>query len=197
MRRYPTMATRRDPLAPQYRRLRAPDLIARYTLFLSSADELSRVRDRVDGLINHAFNPLLNEKGVSIRLIRWEDEPPKKAPTGKVNDRFVQQVRESHRTLVLLQNCLGEGTREELDAALAEDEVQLSVVRFAADQDQLRPDPDEVAAFLALHKGSLLYDESGTPDSDQGLTSLVRILLEVALEACDGQQQEAVLNEVR
>ncbi len=181
------MTDREDPLAARPLRIRPPDHAHRYTLFLSSSDEVAELRDRVESLVARAFNPLLEEHSdAHIRLRRWEQEMPQKAASrARVNEIFVEWVRKSHLTLVLLRSHLGSGTKEELEAALEEALVQLSVIRFAADPRAPRPNPDAIAEFLKPHRDALLFAESGLPDSDEAWQALVKTLFGFALAVVD------------
>ena len=142
-----------DPLAPTHLALAPAERGNHYRLFLSSSDEVDVWRDRVEDLMNKSFNPQLEDLvGVWIRVMRWEQVAPQKVSRKTVNEEFVSRVRRSHLALVLLREKLGDGTREELEAALEEDDVQLSVIRFAAEGGGRHSIPIEFAKSWILRE---------------------------------------------
>jgi hypothetical protein len=166
-----------------------------FRIFLSSGDDAADLRDRVEALVHDAINPQLLEAQMQIRLEvdRWEKTAAQRAHPGKnTNDLFVQRALESNLTMALLQDRVGDGTREELEAALAA-ETEVSALWFVPRDSE--PD-SEVARFLTPHKQTLYYDKTGAPDSDESWLGITRILFGMVLTAL-GQRQEGLRVERR
>src|SRR5665213_512229 len=91
-------------------------LIRMYRIFLSSGDDASTLRDRVERLVQNAINPSLLQSGANIRLEvdRWEVTAASRTRGANTNQQFVDRAREAHVTMALLLETLGNGTREEL-----------------------------------------------------------------------------------
>jgi hypothetical protein len=162
-----------------------------YKIFLSSATELRSTRDRVTQWIHEVFNSQLIEGEFAIRLDvdRWEFTPAHLTTAAPTNQQFVDRAVSSHLALVLLQNYLGPGTREEFEALLDDD-------RFRSTPLELRPEVSavwfeptngsrtgEIRDFLDDHKDDILYNEAKGPRTDDALRVLNRILLRAVLTA--------------
>src|SRR5947209_903654 len=110
--------------------LRAPLNARLVTVFVSSGNSpasLRRLRDRLQGFVDHVLNPMLFETGEQLRLqvVRWEDYAAQRSAQGvSTNERFVQAARDSHLTVVLLIDDIRTGTLEELEAVLDEQDVE-------------------------------------------------------------------------
>jgi hypothetical protein len=164
-----------------------------YTLFLSSADDewTQKLRSRVKRLIDDVINPRLGgyrEAGVRLALDMWEREAAQRASPGrKVNDLFVEKAKDSQLTLVLLLDEIRPGTREELDAALAQLGVQVALLIFERpngplDAQKFQELNDYIDALRA--RDDLFYDSRcGEPDSDDAWLSLIRTLLDFTFGA--------------
>lgn len=161
-----------------------------YTVFLSSGDDAARLRDLVEGLVRDAIVPELHDAGIPVRLLvdRWEHESAKRLnPDESVNDIFVRQAVKSSVTLCLLINELRQGTREEIEAVLDTDDVDLAIIWFV--QGGTWP-AGEVGSFLCDHKHELLIVRPGLPDTNYAIIGLVRQLLNYVLQGISRRQSE-------
>jgi hypothetical protein len=89
-------------------------------VFLSSGDDLLDLRELTDALVRDAVNAVLMQAQVHVRLEidRWERTAPHRLRPGQhANADFVARAREAHVVMCLLLDELGDGTREELEAA--------------------------------------------------------------------------------
>jgi hypothetical protein len=157
----------------------------RYNLFVSSGADASALRDRIRGLIQEVFNPALedSDQGFHLYADMWERTAAQRAPGESINDVFVARARKSHITLVTLIDELGDGTREELEAALNEEDVQLAVMRFT-EQTIDAAEADALGQYLTEHQQKFLYAfHPGGPHSDAAWYTVVRQLLAVVLSA--------------
>jgi cellobiose phosphorylase len=157
----------------------------RYNVFVSSGADASPVRDRIRGLIQEVFNPALedSEQGFYLYADMWERTAAQRAAGESINDVFVARARKSHITLVTLIDQLGDGTREELEAVLNEEDVQLAVMRFT-EQTTDAAATDALGRYLTKHQQNFLYAlHPGGPHSDDAWYTVVRQLLAVVLSA--------------
>jgi hypothetical protein len=152
-----------------------------YTVFLSSGDDALHLRDLVDDLVRDAVNEELLRAGLPVRLIvsRWERTPPGRAQGESVNDRFVRMAKSSSVTLCLLIKKLGKGTREEMEAVLATDDVDLSVIWFVS---RATWPMSSVGKFLREHRDEIFIDRAGVPDSPGAAVAVVRFLLHIVMQ---------------
>ena len=100
-------------------------------LFLSSGDDVLELRRLVHRTVEEAINPVLRARGIPVRLDLdgWDRTAAHRVPPGEtVNTEFVARACASHLVLGLLHEKLGDGTREELEAVLAKEDVELSVI---------------------------------------------------------------------
>jgi len=97
-------------------------------IFLSSGDDALELRDLVHALVDDAVNPQLRHAGFPYQLAvdRWEQTAAERNAEGEDgNARFVRLAKASTVTLSLLLERLGDGTREEIEAVLETDGVDL------------------------------------------------------------------------
>jgi hypothetical protein len=139
----------------------APAASNTYRLFLSSADDewTQKLRDRVKRLVDDVINPRLGD----------------------------YREAGAQLTLVLLIDEIRPGTREELDAALAQVGVQVALLIFE------RPGgPTNVEKFRELEdyitqlrlRDDLFYDRRcGEPNSDEAWLALTKTLLDFTFAA--------------
>lgn len=163
--------------------------VSEYTVFLSSGDDALHLRDFVDDLVRNAVNSELDGAGLPIRLLvrRWERTAPGRADGESVNARFVRMATSSSITVCLLLARLGDGTREEIEAVLQSDDVELAIVWFV--ERTAWPDT-EVGTFLSALRDRVQIDRAGVPDSPSAAVSLVRLLLHIVLQRLS-QPEEA------
>jgi hypothetical protein len=166
-------------------------------VFLSSGDDLKQLRNLVSKLVNEAVNVTLNkhDQPVRIEIGRWElSAPHRVAPGETVNSEFVARARASQLLLCLLHHDLGAGTREELEAALAEANVDVAVIWCVEDSEW----PETSAGrWLREHKDDLFIDRAGPPDTSGPSAAIVRALLDVAFTALSQVQSEGLMHETR
>lgn len=173
--------------------LSVPPASNTYTLFLSSADDewTEKLRVRVKRLIEDVINPRLGgyrESGVRLALDMWEREAAQRtAPGERVNDLFVERAKASQLTMVLLLDEIRPGTRQELDAALAQLGVQVALLIFdrpegPLDAQRFQELKDYIEALRA--RDDIFYDgRCGEPDSDDAWLSLTRTLIDFTFAA--------------
>jgi len=166
-------------------------------VFLSSGDDLKQLRDLVSKLVNDAVNVILNkhDQPVRIEIGRWElSAPHRVAPGETVNSEFVGRARASQLLLCLLHQELGTGTQEELEAALAEENVEVAVIWCVQDSEW----PETPAGqWLREHEDDLFIDRAGPPDTSGPPTAIVRTLLDVVFTALTQIKSEGLMHEQR
>lgn len=159
-----------------------------YRVFLSSGDDASVLRNRVDALVTEAINSQLREAGVNLRLEvdRWErTAAASNNPHESTNDQFVRRALESNLTLALLISKMGEGTREEIEATL-DAEQTVSVLWFVPRDSNPN---SQVADFLKPNRGRLYYDKTGRPEDDASWHGIVRVLFQVVLAGLNDTEE--------
>ena len=159
---------------------RPPKDTKTFTLFLSSGSDAAELRDRVEEVVQ-IVSKQFAEGGSPLRfeVDRWESTAAQKAPQGAgVNEIFVQRVRNSHLTLVLLFNEIGPGTLEEIEAALEAKVVQLAVLWFdTVEQKELSLGALAVKAYLDSHRQQILYTRITQPaDSREAWLEIIRVV---------------------
>src|SRR6476620_5857548 len=165
-----------------------PSSTLTYRIFLSSGDDALDLRDRVEDLVNKVITPQLEDANFKLRLAvkRWEQAASQTTPAGKkTNDRFVDAAVASDLTLALLLDRLGQGTKEEIEAALAAG-TEVSALWFIGRTET--PD-SEVAEFLGKQREQLLHDRTGNPESDESWHGILKILMALVFQ---GLKQEQV-----
>lgn len=168
-----------------------------FRIFLSSGDDLLELRNMVDRLVQDAINAVLMHKNPPVRfeVDRWERTAPHRLRPGEsANSEFVARAVAADLVLSLVLDELGNGTREELEAALDEDGVELSVVWCDRRDDW--PDTP-VGRWLGPLKDRLFIDRAGRPDTRGPTVAIVRLLLDAALTAIKQGQDQEMLRERR
>lgn len=166
-------------------------------LFVSSGDDALEQRDFLDALVRNGIVPVLIDRGHTVRfdVDRWERTAPHKIlPGGSPNDEFVARAKRATLVVCILIDELGPGTREELEAALAQEGVELAVVWC---EDREADGDTEVGRWLAAHKGEFLYDRAGRPGTDGPRIALARLVFDAALGVLSDHRQEELLRERR
>lgn len=164
-----------------------------FPIFISSGADATALRDRVDQLVQRAFNTQLSQYAwqVWFPIWRWEDVEARAARSGAtVNDTFVQMARESSVVLVLLHDRLRPGTREELLAVKDDENVDLKVFWFPLRRSVFRLGrPTEVGRFLQLHKGEILHKRFDDVDDEAGWIYLIQNLVATLLKALRSERR--------
>ena len=111
-------------------------------IFIASSRELVRERNALAFLVL-AHEEAFAARGLRVRLAKWEYVDPKMTEA-RTEDRYLDEMYASDAALVLFRNIAGMYTREELDKALAA----------------------EKAGKVRLKAHEILFDASGSPDSD-------------------------------
>ncbi len=166
-------------------------------VFVSSGDDALELRDFVDDLVNEAINAVLMQMDAPIRfeVDRWERSAPHKVlPNATTNEEFVARAVRADLVVCILFERLGQGTREELEAALTSDDVEVSVVWCTQREGR---EQTAVGAWLEPRMGDLLYDFAGTPDTTGPTVSLVRVFLAATLGEMREGPREELLRERR
>lgn len=142
-----------------------------FILFISSGDDALSHRDLVDDLVRDAINSELLTAGLPIVVTvdRWERTAPGRTEGETINDWFVRRARRSSVALCLLVDRLGQGTKEELEAVLASEGVELSVIWFV---DRTTWPDTPVGEFLKSHEQRLFIDRAGSPEGPGALIAL-------------------------
>ena len=178
-----------------YRETLRPHLdgIQSFPIFLSSASEAELLRDRVDRVVQSAFNTQLSHFAwkVLFPIWRWEDVEARAAATNaSVNETFVQMARESSVVIVLLHDNFRPGTREELMAVKDDDDVNLKVLWFPRRRRAFLPQrQSEVAQFLTDERNQILYKRFPSIDSEDAWVTLVQNLVATLLKALRSQDR--------
>ncbi len=156
-----------------------------FPVFLSSADEAVRFRNRVQDLVVKSLNSQLSFRGwpEHFPIWRWEEMASTTVPAGgRANDLFVQKARESSVTIVLLRDNLRPGTKEELMAVKDDPAVELKLLWFPGRRPRVRP--SEVQRFLSSADArGIYYNKLTRPDDDDAWQTLFANLIDVLLLA--------------
>jgi hypothetical protein len=165
--------------------------VTEYTVFLSSANDVIALRERVDGLIHNAVQPVLKRVSVDARFLldMWEKTEPRKLDDDEtIDDEFVKRAVDSDLVVTLVLDRLGSGTQKEIEAVLASD-TEIAMLWFV----ELDEHPDTPAGkFLTklAEEGVLRYNKAGRPDSNGSWEAIVRVLLRAILTALKPKEEE-------
>jgi hypothetical protein len=156
---------------------------------------MRKLRGRVKALVDDVLAPQLREfpeAGVTLAVDMWERSAPRKAKKGStVNDQFVERARTSALTLVLILDELRGGTREELDAAIAEDEVEVAVVLFSPPSGTSPKKLAKREKDIRRLRDQVLYDQCDRgPNSDAAWLAITRVVTYFALAALRSSELE-------
>jgi hypothetical protein len=173
--------------------LRPPSDASVCNIFLSSGGDVIAERDRFEEIAK-VFSEQLHfemsyRSGGYVHVVRWEQDAPKRTG-GDPNAEFRRQAELAHLTVVLLHNDVRTGTKEELEAALAVDDVQLAVI-------WMKPVNPRKRATLALRRflqersHLFIWDQTGPPGSDEAWLSMTRVIARVVISAVASRQAQA------
>lgn len=168
-----------------------------FTVFLSSGDDALTLRNLADALVRDGVGAVQLGLRLPVRfeVDRWERTAPHRLRPGEsANAEFVARAETAQLVLGFLIEELGEGTREELEAVLGDDDIELSVL-WCVDRDNWPDTP--VGRWLHPRKNQLLIERVGPPDTDGPTVGIVRVLLEAVLRALDQHHGGEVLRERR
>ena len=166
-------------------------------VFVSSGDDVRTNRNYIDRLVGDAVNVALGRLHVPVRfeVDRWERSAPHKIlPGATTNEEFVARAQASHLVVGVLQDTLGEGTREELEAVLTEDEIELAVVWCERHGD--RP-TTPVSEWLKRQREDIVYDRAGRLGTDGPRIALTRLFMQAMLTAVREHAPADLWTEVR
>jgi hypothetical protein len=167
-------------------------------VFLSSGDDVLELRKLVKMVIDDAINPVLLELGIPIRLELdiWERTAGHRVPAGEgPNDEFVRRACAAHLVLAILDQVVGPGTREELDAVIAEPDVELAIV-WCAEREQPWP-TTALGAWLGPQRGTLYIDRAGGLGTDGPKNAIFKVLFQAALTAIGNNDDRGPIHEQR
>lgn len=164
--------------------------VPEYTIFLSSADDAIDLRERVDGLINNAVQPVLRNSGVEARfyLDMWEKTAPRRLEEDEtIDDEFVERAVNSNLMMTLAVERLGSGTRKEIEAVLAS-RTELAMLWFV-DANEHPDTPVGKFATELEENGVVRYNKAGRPSTNRSWEAIVRLLLQAVLAASEPQEE--------
>jgi hypothetical protein len=168
--------------------------VRQFPIFVSYGDDAMALKIKVKRLVEDAINRQLSHSAWATQLVVWDwrDIAARRAPAGgRTNDIFVEMVRASSVTIVLLFDRLPLGSKEELLAAVEEDEVDLKV--FWLNRRRWWRRSSEVGRFLDAHSDRFDYLELSELDSDDTWVALTNNLVAVLLAALRGNQRTPYL----
>jgi hypothetical protein len=165
--------------------LRAPAYSHRCDIFLSSGSDVFIERDRFERIVkelNDQFHAVFSETFptiVNLHVVRWEQSAPHKTG-GDPNAEFRKQAKRAHITVVLLHDDIRPGTKDELEAALNADDVQVAVIWMKPKHPRAQKTV-ALRKYLESKKDLIIWDSTGEPGSDDAWHSMVRVLTKAAL----------------
>jgi hypothetical protein len=169
--------------------------VRQFPIFISYGDDAIALKVKVKRLVEEAINRQLSHSAwAATQLVVWDwrDIAARRAPAGgRTNDIFVEMVRASSVTIVLLFDRLPPGSEEELLAAVEEEEVDLKV--FWLNRRRRWRRSSEVGRFLDAHSDRFDYLELSELDSDDTWLALTNNLVAVLLGALRGNRRTPYL----
>ena len=174
---------------------RPPDANFRIAVFLSSGDDASALRDRVDRIAKMMNAQLDRRSRLHLYVRRWEDEMPHRVAPGRtLLDEFIDMARDSHLTMVLLRTEIRPGTMGEIKGVMQEPSCDLAVVCFNEPGDASL-DP-ALTQFLDDNQYLFQYRYVGGPNSEIAWMTLFGVLFR-ALAKAAFEQSEGLFHELR
>lgn len=169
-----------------------------YTLFLSSGSDLIQERDAFCSLVN-AFNDQLyfapwTSTLIHLRVIRWEQDVPRRSTPGDGNLQFRELAKNSHSVVVLLHNDIRSGTKDELEAALEEQEVQIHVILLKP-VSRRRRETVALKRYLETKRDLIHWNEVGEPGSLDAWLAMTKLLVRLVGEITAADNSEATRRE--
>ncbi len=172
-------------------------LVIRFVFFISSGSDVARQRDLFEGMVREASNQFRLREDVDrpfmLEVDRWEQDAPRR--TSEMNEEFVRRAKAAHATVVLLATEVRAGTREEIEAVLDEDDVQLSVI-WMEHPSSLRKSR-ALKKFLREHSDKIAYHRTTSPDSDAAILAMVRVVAAALADITRGERRKELFSEYR
>jgi hypothetical protein len=172
-----------DSPPPFLRRTRSSNF--RCDIFLSSGSDVFAERDRFEQtaatLNDQLYWTFWNSYPlIHLNVVRWEQTAPQKTG-GDPNARFREQAERCHITVVLLRDDIRPGTKDELEAALSSEDVQLAVIWMEPEHPRARKTV-ELNRYLSTKKDEILWEKTGPPGSDRAWQSMFKIINKATFE---------------
>lgn len=177
--------------------LRPGQLVIRFVFFISSGNDVARQRDLFEGMLRAASDQFrLREdpdRPFFFDVDRWEQDAPRR--TEEMNEEFVRRAKKAHATVVFLTTEVRAGTREEIEAVLGEDDVQLSVLWMESPSSARKN--RVLKKFLHEHSHKLAYSRTGPPDSDEAVLAMVGVVAAALADITHGERRKELFSEHR
>ena len=165
---------------------RPPTQTYSYQVFLSSGSDLAVQRDQFKTICDQLNTQLaMTNSRIRIDLKRWEDQGGFKVQND-ANERFRKLAIDSHLTVVLLADSIRNGTQEELEAALAEEQVQLEVLWMRSEQAGRTRRPTgltKLEKYLDTKRNQVIWTQCEGPGSFSSIIHMYRILTTFVLRS--------------
>lgn len=173
------------------------NLIREFVFFISSASDVAEQRDLLEAMIRSADNQFRlrrdETRPFTFAVDRWELDAGRK--TKEMNEEFVRRVRNAHAVVVLLANQLRPGTEEEIDAALQEAKVQVSVIWMDKPEDSRKY--RKLRKYLRDHSDELAYVKTGPPGSHDSICAMVDVITAALAHLNSTSREEGHFSEER
>lgn len=151
-------------------------LVIRFVFFISSGSDVDRQRDLFEGMVREASTQFRLREDADrpfvLEVDRWEQDAARR--TTEMNEEFVRRAKAAHATVVLLATEVRAGTREEIEAVLDEDDVQLSVIWMESPSSARKS--RTLKKFLREHSNKIAYQRTCAPDSDEAVLAMIRVV---------------------
>lgn len=176
---------------------RPGSLVVRFIFFISSGSDVASQRDLLEGIVREASIQFRLREDADrpfvLEVDRWEQDAPRR--TNDMNEEFVRRAKAAHATVVLLATEVRAGTREEIEAVLGEDDVQLSVIWMESPSSQRKS--RTLKKFLREHSDKIAYHRTGSPDTNEAILAMTRVVLAALADITRGERREELFSEHR
>ncbi|WP_309067093.1 hypothetical protein [Microbacterium sp.] len=177
--------------------LRPGRTVTRFTFFISSGADVRQQRDLFEQLVRATSEQfrLRPDPGREFLLDvdRWEQDAPRR--TTAMNAEFVRRALESHATVVLLADEIRKGTKEEIEAILADSRSQLSVI-WMQNPDSTRKQR-ALKAYLREKEDQIAYHLTGPAGSPDAMVAMVRVIAASLADITRSDRREELFSEQR
>lgn len=161
-------------------------------VFLSSGSDLLEERDCFEEMVKIVDEQIhwaeWRQDRVHIRVVRWEQDAAHRAG-GDPNAAFRAQAASAHLTVVLLHDDIRPGTKEELEAALLEPDVQIAVVWMEPTHPRRRATV-ALRRYLEGKKDVVIWSSTGAPGSRAATLAMMRVVARIVADL--GRPTESV-----